>query len=100
MRESVASKLVEGQSLTAQVDAVNKQYAAAVDEIVPTADPGSRSFVVKVSLTGGSGLYPGMFGRLMIPIGQQMLKKLGYTVVDIAASCAASSATVSSICAP
>lgn len=70
VRESVASKLVEGQSLTAQVDAVNKRYAAAVDEIVPAADPGSRSFVVKVSLTGGSGLYPGMFGRLMIPIGE------------------------------
>ena len=70
VRESVASKLVEGQSLTAQVDAVNKRYAAAVDEIVPAADPGSRSFVVKVSLKGGSGLYPGMFGRLMIPIGQ------------------------------
>jgi RND family efflux transporter MFP subunit len=70
VRESVASKLVEGQSLTAQVDAVNKRYTAAVDEIVPAADPGSRSFVVKVSLTGGSGLYPGMFGRLMIPIGQ------------------------------
>ncbi len=70
VRESVAAKLVEGQSLTAQVDAVNKRYAAAVDEIVPSADPGSRSFVVKVSLTGGAGLYPGMFGRLMIPIGE------------------------------
>jgi RND family efflux transporter MFP subunit len=70
VRESVASKLVEGQSLTAQVDAVNKRYTAAIDEIVPSADPGSRSFVVKVSLTGGSGLYPGMFGRLMIPIGK------------------------------
>jgi RND family efflux transporter MFP subunit len=70
VRESVASKLAKGQSLTAQVDAVNKRYAAAVDEIVPSADPGSRSFVVKVSLTGGSGLYPGMFGRLMIPIGE------------------------------
>jgi RND family efflux transporter MFP subunit len=70
VRESVASKLVEGKNLTAQVDAVNKQYAATVDEIVPSADPGSRSFVVKASLTGGSGLYPGMFGRLMIPIGE------------------------------
>jgi hypothetical protein len=41
-----------------------------IDEIVPSADPGSRSFLVKVSLTGGTGLYPGMFGRLMIPVGQ------------------------------
>ncbi len=47
VRESVASKLVEGQSLTAQVDAVNKRYAAAVDEIVPAADPGSRSLLSK-----------------------------------------------------
>jgi RND family efflux transporter MFP subunit len=70
VRESVASHLIEGQSLTAEVDAVNKSYTAVVDEIVPTADPGSRSFLVKVSLTGGSSLYPGMFGRLLIPIGQ------------------------------
>jgi RND family efflux transporter MFP subunit len=70
VRESVASHLVEGQSLIAEVDAVNKQYNVVVDEIVPSADPGSRSFLVKVSLTGGSSLYPGMFGRLLIPIGQ------------------------------
>jgi RND family efflux transporter MFP subunit len=70
VRESVASRLEKGQSLTAQVDAVNKHFAAAVDEIVPAADPGSRSFVVKVSLAGGTNLYPGMFGRLMIPIGE------------------------------
>jgi hypothetical protein len=40
------------------------------DEIVPSADPGSRTFLVKVSLTADPGLYPGMFGRLLIPIGQ------------------------------
>lgn len=70
VRESVASKLSKGQHIIAEVDAVNKQYAAVVDEIVPSADPGSRSFLVKVSLTGDSGLYPGMFGRLLIPIGE------------------------------
>lgn len=70
VRESIASKLVKKQSLIAEIDALNKQYTAVVDEIVPSADPGSRSFLVKVSLTGGSGLYPGMFGRLLIPIGQ------------------------------
>jgi len=70
VRESVASKLTKGQILTVEVDAVNKKYTAVVDEIVPSADPGSRSFLVKVSLTGDSSLYPGMFGRLLIPIGQ------------------------------
>jgi RND family efflux transporter MFP subunit len=70
VRESVASKLKNGQHLKVDVDAVNKQFDAVVDEIVPSADPGSRSFLVKVSLTGGSHLYPGMFGRLLIPIGE------------------------------
>ena len=70
VRESVASKLAKGQSLFAEIDALKKRYPVVVDEIVPSADPGSRSFLVKVSLTDGTGLYPGMFGRLMIPIGQ------------------------------
>jgi RND family efflux transporter MFP subunit len=70
VRESVASKLAKGQQLSAEIDALKKQYPVVVDEIVPSADPGSRSFLVKVSLTGGAGLYPGMFGRLMIPLGQ------------------------------
>ncbi len=70
VRESVASKLTRGQDVTAKVDALDKAFEAVVDEIVPSADPGSRSFLVKVGLKGSSGLYPGMFGRLLIPIGQ------------------------------
>jgi RND family efflux transporter MFP subunit len=69
VRETVASMLQKGQRLRVDIDAVNRQFEAVVDEIVPSADPGSRSFLVKVSLAGGSHLYPGMFGRLLIPIG-------------------------------
>ena len=69
VRESIASMLKKGQDLTVEIDAVNRQFPAVVDEIVPSADPGSRSFLIKVSLTGGLHLYPGMFGRLLIPIG-------------------------------
>ncbi len=71
VRESVASKLKENQKLTAEIDALDKRYDAVVDEIVPSADPGSRTFLVKVSLDADAGLYPGMFGRLLIPIGQR-----------------------------
>jgi membrane fusion protein (multidrug efflux system) len=70
VRESVASKLKRGQSLAAKVDTLDKVFEVVVDEIVPSADPGSRSFLVKVGLRESSGLYPGMFGRLLIPIGQ------------------------------
>jgi RND family efflux transporter MFP subunit len=70
VRESLASGLKKNQRLSVEIDAVNKRYEGVVDEIVPSADPGSRTFIVKVSLTGGAGLYPGMFGRLLIPIGR------------------------------
>lgn len=70
VRESVASKLAKGDRLMVKIDALSSQFPAAVDEIVPSADPGSRSFLVKVSLPGTEGLFPGMFGRLLIPMGQ------------------------------
>ena len=70
VRESVASKLTKGQQLSVRIDALQKEFAGSVDEIVPSADPGSRSFLVKVSLLSSAGLYPGMFGRLLVPIGQ------------------------------
>ena len=70
VRESVASKLSKAQRLTTEIDAINKAFASVLDEIVPSADPGSRSFLVKVDLKGELGLFPGMFGRLLIPMGQ------------------------------
>ncbi len=69
VRESVASKLASGQNLVVEIDALRRRVGGVVDEIVPSADPGSRSFLVKVNLSADAALYPGMFGRLLIPIG-------------------------------
>ena len=70
VRESVASLLAKKQKLTVKIDALDRQLDAVVDEIVPSADPGSRSFLVKATLSNADGLYPGMFGRLLIPLGE------------------------------
>lgn len=70
VRESLAARLTKRQSLTAEIDALGKKYPVVVDEIVPSANPGSRSFLVKASLPPADGLYPGMFGRLMLPGGE------------------------------
>ncbi|MDX1653661.1 MAG: HlyD family efflux transporter periplasmic adaptor subunit, partial [Candidatus Competibacteraceae bacterium] len=69
VRESLASRLQRGATLTARIDALDLELPATVDEIVPTADPGSRSFLVKAALPFRADLYPGMFGRLLIPLG-------------------------------
>ena len=68
VRESVASSLRKGQPLTIKVDASRKMVETLVEEIVPSADPGSRTFLVKTSLKDNENLYPGMFGRLLIPL--------------------------------
>jgi len=69
VRESLATRLERGQSLVARIDALDAEFPVSIEEIVPSADPGSRSFVVKASLPDDAGLYPGMFGRLLIVHG-------------------------------
>ena len=69
VRESLATRLQRGQSLVARIDALDAEYPVSIEEIVPSADPGSRSFIVKASLPDDAQLYPGMFGRLLIVYG-------------------------------
>lgn len=69
VRESVASRLTIGRQFDVIIDALEKTFKGRLDEIVPAAEPGSRSFLVKVGLPPAAGLYPGMFGRLLVPVG-------------------------------
>jgi multidrug efflux pump subunit AcrA (membrane-fusion protein) len=50
------------------VDALDILLKGTLEEIIPSADPQTRTFLVKVGLPGHEGLFPGMFGRLMIPV--------------------------------
>jgi RND family efflux transporter MFP subunit len=67
--ESLAATLVPGAVLHARVEALGRELEVTVDEIVPSADPGSRSFLVKARLPADPGLYPGMFARLLLRAG-------------------------------
>lgn len=69
VRESLAAHFKPGQPLLARIDALADDVPVSVDEIVPLADPGSRSFIVKTTLPPELELYPGMFGRLLIRTG-------------------------------
>lgn len=66
--ESISTRLKPGQSLEVHIDAIDERLAATVDEIVPLAEAGSRTFRVKADLPERDNLYPGMFGRLLIPV--------------------------------
>jgi RND family efflux transporter MFP subunit len=69
--EQLAVKLRPGDTLSVSVDALQREYEATIDEIVPQADAPSRSFLVKASLPKSIDLYEGMFGRLKIPAGER-----------------------------
>ncbi|MBN2417845.1 MAG: efflux RND transporter periplasmic adaptor subunit [Deltaproteobacteria bacterium] len=69
VREGLINRIHPGLEMPVEISAVNKEVAGIVEEIVPSADPKTRSFLVKVGLPFLQELYPGMFGRLLIKAG-------------------------------
>lgn len=71
VRESLAQRLREGQSIGVKVEGLNKQCSGTISEIVPEAQSTSRTFQVKVSGPCPTGIYTGMFGRILIPVDEE-----------------------------
>jgi multidrug efflux pump subunit AcrA (membrane-fusion protein) len=60
-----------GQLVQVRVDAINQSLTAKIQQIVPTADPNSRSFIVKIPMPNSGRLISGMFGKIALPLGTQ-----------------------------
>lgn len=53
-----------GQTVPVRIDALSdKDFSGKVAQIVPAADPGSRTFLVKIALPPVAGQRSGLFGR-------------------------------------
>ncbi len=70
VREQLALTLTHGQSIKVDLPTVKQSLSGLVEEIVPAANTGSRSFLIKISLPYQENLLPGMYARLLIPAGQ------------------------------
>ena len=70
--ESLATGLTIGTPLKFRIDAINLTASAPIREIVPLAQQGSRSVVVKLALpqVTNVAVLPGMYGRADIPVGR------------------------------
>lgn len=68
--ETVALHLKVGQTLPVLIDAPQRQFEGVVREILPQADPLTRTILVKVDLPKDTSLLSGLFGRLRVPIGE------------------------------
>lgn len=66
VRETLAVTLRVGDPLTVHIHALDLTVAVVLEELVPSADPGARTFLVKVALPYGVAIYPGMYAELVI----------------------------------
>jgi len=71
VRESLAHRLQVGQEINVFVEGLGKQCSGTVSEIVPEAQAASRAFQVKVTGPCPTGIYTGMFGRVLIPLEEE-----------------------------
>ena len=70
VREGLIDKLKSDAKLRVSAGTLNEPVEATIDEIVPYADPQTRTFLVKASIPRIEGIYPGMFGKLLIPAAE------------------------------
>ena len=74
VREAYISRLDELRkqktTISVLIESAGREVPGTITQIVPLADPQSRSFIVRVHLESGVDLYPGMFGRLRVPLGE------------------------------
>ena len=70
--ESKLGAVKLGETVAVVIDALGDQFITGkVTQIVPAADPSSRSFTVKIDLPANSQIRSGLFGRTYFPRGQR-----------------------------
>ncbi|HLW34422.1 MAG TPA: efflux RND transporter periplasmic adaptor subunit [Chthoniobacterales bacterium] len=77
--EAVIDKVKLGTRLSVQVLA--NEIDGAVSEISPSADPNSRTFLIKLDLPSVVGLHAGQFGRVAIPVSETNVLRAPITAV-------------------
>ena len=68
--EAVIGRLALGDKLGVRVSGVSNELTGVVSEIAPSADPNSRTFLVKLDLPLTHDLRAGQFGRVAVPMGE------------------------------
>jgi RND family efflux transporter MFP subunit len=68
--ERLSGKIAVGMQAEVIIDSLGKTFPGKVREVVSSVDPGSRTFLVKVSVDDPS-LESGLFARVRIPLGRR-----------------------------
>ena len=68
--EEQAGTLRIGKTYEINLDSLDQRLRGRLVEIVPSADSSSRTITARVALPFARGIFPGLFGRMMIPVGK------------------------------
>lgn len=71
VRESLAVHLEVGETFRVEIPALGEEIDGVIDEIVPFAEPGARTLLIKVRLLPDPRLIAGLFARVAIPAGDR-----------------------------
>ncbi|MEE4364087.1 MAG: efflux RND transporter periplasmic adaptor subunit [Desulfotignum sp.] len=67
VREGLINTIKTGSQLQAVIPTPGLSLHAVVEEIIPYADPQTRTFLVKAAIPAKEGIYSGMYAKLMVP---------------------------------
>lgn len=76
VREGLVARVGPGTRLPVILPAMGITVEGTVSEVVPSADPVSRTFEVRVPFDAVPGVHPGMFGRLRVPVGSRLVVRV------------------------
>ncbi len=79
--ESQIQKLVQDDEVTVFIDALGKTLNGHISRIVPSGDPVTRSYEIKIILNDMTALLPGMFGRVQFQVGTEISPVIARTAV-------------------
>ena len=71
VRETLAVDLKVGDRLRIEISALRETVTGEIGQIVPYAEPGARTLLVKVRLPEDPRLFAGMFARVAVPAGER-----------------------------
>ena len=73
VREGLMKNLKTGQNIGVYIDDIGEACEGKISEIVPQADPATRTFLVKVVGECHAGVRPGMYAKLLVPLGDKQV---------------------------
>lgn len=68
--EKHTGRVKQGMEARISIDALGRETKGVITEVVPSVDPMTRTFLVKISVSG-EGLRNGFYGKISIPAGMR-----------------------------